>query len=545
MKKTLLVLGLIFSMMAAYVPCTQAIPDALASSAALLPASAAPATMATMAGLAPPAVTINGQTLAFDVSPVLVNSRWLVPMRAIFENLGAQVQWDAATQTAIGSRDDTTIMLQLNKPTALVNNIPVFLDSPATAINGRTLVPLRFVSESLDADVDYNAATNTVVITYAENTGSSELSSATMCESVDSSTWDPVKPGTAFSGNLPQLCAYMLFNQAPQGSVAVNWYRSSGSSRIFVTTDSIAADGASDIFYFTLASSYFQDGNWQCELILNNRLLQTLNFSISGSASTSNPPVVSTSNAHPWSEWGLGHTEEEYVDNDNRSYNWYIDQYDTGQYYFENCGPSVATMACRWSDSSFNRTAQQARDTLKPNGGWWVIDMPGNEADMNDYLEMYGIPYGGRDCSSNTEDMTGKMKQDLRNGRIIILCIDSSYITENYDSGERTGKPYSTSRGSGHFIIVKGFAIVDGQTYFEVYDPANGGKTYSDGTPMCKNRYYSDNDIYDAMTEWWDRYLYVEQIDGSRSTAGDSQGSEYGWPVFSRVFPSSPAWGGW
>lgn len=545
MKKALLVTGIIISLMFTAISPALALQEDCPpwQLRALLSLPCCQPALDSSAGLAPATVVVNGDILNFDVPPVLINDRWLVPMRAIFEKLGAQVQWDSATSTAIASRQGTIIMLQLNKPTAMVNNVPFALDSPATAINGRTMVPLRFVSESLESRVSYSSESNTVIITHTDNPGTSGIYYATMCESVDSSTWSPVNPGSEFSGEASRLCAYMVLNQALKGTLAVNWYFVSGSEREFVTSDRREGNGESDIYYFVLDQSHFQDGFWQCELIIDKRLIQTLAFTISGSELPDIPPVESSYNSHPWDEWGLGQTEEEYVDNDNRSYDWYIDQYDTGDYWYENCGPAVVTMASKWSDPGFSRTAEQARQTYKPNGGWWVIDLPGNDADINNYLDLYGIPYYGRNSNSSYEDMTSRMMRDLRSGYILILCIDSSYITENYDDNERTGKPYSTGRNSGHFIIVKGFATVDGDTYFEVYDPANGNKRYSDGTPMCKNRYYSDDDIHDAMTVWWNRYLYVDQVNGSRLAPAHSDTALPAWPGFSRTFPSYPAFG--
>lgn len=97
-----------------------------------------------------------------DSPPTIIDGRTLVPVRAIFEALGAEVSWDQATQTATGVKDDTTVAIQIGNKTAYVNGVAKTLDVPAQIINGRTMVPARFVSESLDATVYWNQETQSV-----------------------------------------------------------------------------------------------------------------------------------------------------------------------------------------------------------------------------------------------------------------------------------------------------------------------------------------------------------------------------------------------
>lgn len=127
-----------------------------------------------------PTVYIDGKKLDFaDQPPVIQNGRTLVPMRAIFEALGAEVEWDQVTQTVTAFRPDETyagflgdktITLTIGKNTAhLVSDVrerpensrdeDIALDVPAQVMNSRTMVPLRFVSETLDAHVKWDAKT--------------------------------------------------------------------------------------------------------------------------------------------------------------------------------------------------------------------------------------------------------------------------------------------------------------------------------------------------------------------------------------------------
>lgn len=109
-------------------------------------------------------VTIDGVPIYLNTPPQKVEGRVLVPLRAIFESLGAEVKWDNKTQTATGTRDSTTIVLGLNKTTATVNGKTLMLDIPAKKIDGRILVPTRFVAESLGAVVKWDSGNNSVAI---------------------------------------------------------------------------------------------------------------------------------------------------------------------------------------------------------------------------------------------------------------------------------------------------------------------------------------------------------------------------------------------
>ena len=115
-------------------------------------------------------VLVNGKSLTMDQPPVLVNDRTLVPVRAIFEALGAKVEWNNDTNTATGVLGSTTVEIQIENTVAKVNGKDVTLDVPAKLISDRTLVPVRFISESLGAKVDWNNDTQTVIINTANST---------------------------------------------------------------------------------------------------------------------------------------------------------------------------------------------------------------------------------------------------------------------------------------------------------------------------------------------------------------------------------------
>lgn len=114
-------------------------------------------------------VLLDGEEVVFsDQSPVLVDDRTLVPMRAIFEAMGAVVFWDKYDDSVVAVKDTDMVELTIGKTEAKKNAQGVTLDVPAQLINDRTMVPLRFVSEALGAQVDWIESTSTVDIKTAE-----------------------------------------------------------------------------------------------------------------------------------------------------------------------------------------------------------------------------------------------------------------------------------------------------------------------------------------------------------------------------------------
>jgi len=112
-------------------------------------------------------VTVNGAEVAFeDQAPFIENERTLVPMRAIFEALGAVVEWDGETQTVISydPKSEVSIVLQIGSNKLFVNDKPVELDVAAKVVNERTMVPVRAIAEGMNCEVDWDQEKLTVII---------------------------------------------------------------------------------------------------------------------------------------------------------------------------------------------------------------------------------------------------------------------------------------------------------------------------------------------------------------------------------------------
>ena len=150
----------------------------LAATLTLIPLAGAPFLATTQSAraqaLTPSAVsvTVDNRPVSFaDQPPVNSGGRLLVPLRAIFEALGATVNYAGGTIRAV--RGNTNLQLSIGSDQAIINGQRSTLDVPAQAVFGRTLVPLRFVGEAFGAKVDYNAATQTVAITSPTSGGAS------------------------------------------------------------------------------------------------------------------------------------------------------------------------------------------------------------------------------------------------------------------------------------------------------------------------------------------------------------------------------------
>ena len=117
----------------------------------------------------------DGQKINFDVPPQTINNRTMVPIRAIFEAMGATVDWDDATQTAKCVKDGTTVEMTLNSTTEYINGTPNQMDVSPVVIDGRTLAPARYVAEAFGYHVSCDEMTQSVLISKDEKYSISDV----------------------------------------------------------------------------------------------------------------------------------------------------------------------------------------------------------------------------------------------------------------------------------------------------------------------------------------------------------------------------------
>lgn len=109
-------------------------------------------------------VYLDAAKIEFDVKPQIINGRTMVPIRAIFEKMGAVVEWDGNTSSAICTKGDTVVKMTVNSMDMYINNQLTKMDISPVVIDGRTLAPARYVAEAFGADVQWSQKNNTVVI---------------------------------------------------------------------------------------------------------------------------------------------------------------------------------------------------------------------------------------------------------------------------------------------------------------------------------------------------------------------------------------------
>lgn len=109
-------------------------------------------------------VTVNGKALTFDAEPYMESDRVLVPLRAIFEALGCDVSYFDEPETVFAKKGTQYVSLNIGSDEMFLKDKTVKLDVPAAIKNDRTFVPVRAISEGMNAFVDWNNDTNTVII---------------------------------------------------------------------------------------------------------------------------------------------------------------------------------------------------------------------------------------------------------------------------------------------------------------------------------------------------------------------------------------------
>lgn len=113
-------------------------------------------------------VFVDGEQVIFDTKPIIRDSRTLVPVRGVFEKLGATVDWNSQTNQVIVKDDIMELLLQIGNDAVLVDGEVNFLDTRSMIIDDRTMVPLRFIAETLGYKVSWNGVTHRIDIETQE-----------------------------------------------------------------------------------------------------------------------------------------------------------------------------------------------------------------------------------------------------------------------------------------------------------------------------------------------------------------------------------------
>ena len=127
-------------------------------------------------------IVINGKQINLDTAPVIINGRTLVPARSVFEHLGANVTWNDRFQIVTIALDEKEIELAIDIKRAKINRENVPLEVAPEIINNRTMIPLRFVGEALNMNVDWNSNQRLITMSTLSNIKEINLSKDTQAK---------------------------------------------------------------------------------------------------------------------------------------------------------------------------------------------------------------------------------------------------------------------------------------------------------------------------------------------------------------------------
>lgn len=195
---------------------------------------------------------LDGQRLPADVPAAVVHGHVLVPLRDVFERFGAVVKLDDANQMALATLRGITVKVSLLSPDAWINNEHRTLETGTREIAGRILVPLRFIAQALGVSVDYDAASNTIVIVSGFRSGN--FAAATMSETNGSGSFS-VAPA-------PKKAVSVQDESPHQGELIGSQYPqiyarfAGGTSAVNPSTVSVNVDGQDVTAGSTISSAY-------------------------------------------------------------------------------------------------------------------------------------------------------------------------------------------------------------------------------------------------------------------------------------------------
>ncbi len=130
-----------------------------------------------------PVMNVNGTSVEIDpgtgVAPIVKDARTLVPVRKIVEEMGGTVEWNQAASTAILSYNGSTIKLIIDSSTAYLNDAESHLDVAPIVLNGRTMLPIRFIAEGFGFDVRWDSSDSSITITSNTNSNTGRIPAGT------------------------------------------------------------------------------------------------------------------------------------------------------------------------------------------------------------------------------------------------------------------------------------------------------------------------------------------------------------------------------
>ncbi|WCK57154.1 stalk domain-containing protein (plasmid) [Aneurinibacillus sp. Ricciae_BoGa-3] len=203
-------------------------------------------------------IVIDGKTVSNEA--IQKDNRTLVPLRGVVDKLGAKIFWESSTQTvtAINYSEGKSLQLVIGNVQAKINGKPFLLDVPAQIIKGKTYVPIRFISEQYNAQVNYDNANRTVTITTVKNNNG--MPDNTFTRPANSSTNNVITStntgnGTVINFNPPKEIITINFHNGKYVGESLN-YLPDGQGKVYDNQGRLMFEGTFNAGTFTYGKLY-------------------------------------------------------------------------------------------------------------------------------------------------------------------------------------------------------------------------------------------------------------------------------------------------
>ncbi|MEN6460343.1 MAG: copper amine oxidase N-terminal domain-containing protein [Syntrophomonas sp.] len=221
-----------------------------------------------------PRVILDGQEISFDVPPVVVDGRVLVPFSKIFQSFGRESYWDSSRNAVVGGG----FWMGIGENVAYIGDRTISLDVPAQTVNGRVMVPLKLIAEVCYCQISYDGSTNTVNLT----SGQGRLNALDVCPEFNpysrSAMGCVIDIDRQYNALSPQIYGVADFSGTINRPVIFSWYFESGNNRELVLEES--KDVINNQAVSILPHNNYKAGKWALELKMNDQVIQPRYFTI-------------------------------------------------------------------------------------------------------------------------------------------------------------------------------------------------------------------------------------------------------------------------
>lgn len=195
--------------------------------------------------------------------------------------------------------------------------------------------------------------------------------------------------------------------------------------------------------------------------------------------------------------------------NDNVGYDFYASQKGTGAYATTNCGPACVYMACKWNDENFSDTVEDIRDLyVKPSESdydWYPDTIKKALAHYSIDAFYYKIESYS---TSHYSDPISDLVRYIDDGNLLIICFKPKDVEDDPGCQTIFGNAYWGGDYS-HFVLIKGYWIVEGKIFFEAYDPDLPRGYTSPIGGVGNTRYYDSVDITNSAFDFCEDVVVI------------------------------------